>query len=57
MYIYIVYLYGNAAKLDTRRTIPQIRDGEYEQLQSKVSTIAFDHIFSLLLGFVLSHHM
>ena len=31
-----VYLYGAAATSDNRKTVPQIRAGEYEGLQDKV---------------------
>ncbi|RZF38061.1 hypothetical protein LSTR_LSTR006460 [Laodelphax striatellus] len=33
-----IYLYGSAASLDYRRTVPQIRAGEYEGLKDKITT-------------------
>jgi len=33
---FAVYLYGAAATSDDRKTVPQIRAGEYEGLQEKV---------------------
>jgi glutamate formiminotransferase len=33
-----VYLYGYAATQEHRKTLPQIRAGEYEGLPEKVST-------------------
>ncbi|XP_039280929.1 formimidoyltransferase-cyclodeaminase [Nilaparvata lugens] len=33
-----IYLYGYAATLDYRKTVPQIRAGEYEALRDKIST-------------------
>jgi len=34
----VVYLYGAAATSDYRKTVPQIRVGEYEGLREKVYT-------------------
>jgi glutamate formiminotransferase len=34
--VFPVYLYGEAAVLDYRKTVPQIRAGEYEGLTEKV---------------------
>ncbi len=33
----VVYLYGEAAEDEKRKTVPQIRAGEYESLPEKVS--------------------
>ncbi|HUL78643.1 MAG TPA: glutamate formimidoyltransferase, partial [Vicinamibacteria bacterium] len=33
-----VYLYGHAAKADHRRTLQQIREGEYERLAERIGT-------------------
>ena len=33
-----VFLYGEASTRDYRKTMPQIRSGEYENLKDKVST-------------------
>ena len=32
-----VYLYENSSMVEYRKTLPQIREGEYEQLHDKVS--------------------
>jgi len=34
--LFVVYLYGEASATDYRKTVPQIRAGEYEGLQEKV---------------------
>lgn len=34
-----IYLYGFAAGADYRRTVPQIRAGEYEGIEKKVSCL------------------
>ena len=34
--LFVVYLYGAASSSDYRKTVPQIRAGEYEGLQEKV---------------------
>ena len=36
---FLVYLYGFAAKQDYRRSVPQIRSGEYEGLSEKVGVV------------------
>lgn len=54
MYTYslAVYLYGYAASADYRRSVPQIREGEYEKLEEKVrvALVSLDH-FSRPLDF------
>ncbi len=37
MCLLVVYLYGEAAEDEKRKTVPQIRAGEYESLPEKVS--------------------
>ena len=44
-YFFVVYLYGYASNKDYRKTVPQIRAGEYEGLSEKVSV---DTVFSSL---------
>ena len=36
-FLILVYLYGEAATEDHRKTLPQVRAGEYEGLPDKVS--------------------
>ena len=43
-----IYLYGAAASSPQRKTVPQIRAGEYEGLQQKVNTIYFPSSHFLL---------
>lgn len=37
-----MYLYGEAAREESRRTLPAIRAGEYEALPEKVSLALWD---------------
>lgn len=36
-YTFTVFLYGHASTQDHRKTVPQIRSGEYESLEEKVN--------------------
>ena len=44
-----VYLYGEAASEDHRKTLPQVRAGEYEGLLEKVKnrSLPYKHTFSI----------
>ena len=46
---YTVYLYGHASEREYRKAVPQIRAGEYEGLEEKVS-----RNFSILVCVILS---
>lgn len=37
-----VYLYGHASDQDHRKTVPQIRSGQYENLSEKVNINLFN---------------
>ena len=36
---YVVFLYGFASSTDYRKSVPQIRSGEYEGLKEKVTIV------------------
>lgn len=48
---FLVYLYGEAATDERRKTVPQIRSGEYEGLADKVKVIiaAFKQLSDLYM--------
>jgi hypothetical protein len=48
LFICPVYLYGEAAALDYRKTVPQIRAGEYEGLSEKVQDVCLVHLISII---------
>ena len=46
--LFAVYLYGAASSTDYRKTVPQIRAGEYEGLQEKVTDDSLDYIIIII---------
>lgn len=47
--MFVVYLYGHASTRDYRKTVPQIREGQYEGLREKVG-FTFLHISIICYG-------
>ena len=52
-YYLSVYLYGFAAQEEYRKTVPQIREGEYEGLAKKVSAMGYHDTMRTLQKLVL----